>query len=188
MDFDEWIRDVEKFCESHIFPLMSRVSSLHKMKLFLDMGVYTASAEWSNMTLIDYYRLKAYTQFVLKEYDKMQTTIENGIRAIDEWNPVERIASQWKNDFEILNEKKELSNEEKNEWLNDTVSNTLNIWLGKNWETVIKNRLFLPFDFNDCANQEEVDLVQTKINDRYTKQKQPVLKRIFDKLFRKGQV
>ena len=150
MDFDKWIHDVERFCENHIFPLISRVSSLHKMSSFLDMGFYTARGEWSNITLDDYYRLKAYTQFVMGEYDAMQSSIQEGIRAIDTWPVLDSIRVQWKDELQILNAKKDLSNEEKSEWLNDIVTNTLNIWLGKNWETVIKNRLALPLDFSNC--------------------------------------
>lgn len=150
MDFDKWIHDVERFCENHIFPLISRVSSLHKMSSFLDMGFYTARGEWSNMTLVNYHELKAYTQFVMGEYDAMQSTIQKGIRAIDTWPVLDSIRVQWKDELQILNAKKDLSNEEKSEWLNDIVSNTLNIWLGKNWETVIKNRLALPLDFSNC--------------------------------------
>lgn len=150
MDFDKWIHDVEKFCEKQIFPLMSRVSSINKMKSFLDMGFYTARGEWSNMTLVDYHTLKAYTQFVMGEYDAMQSTIQEGIRAIDDWRASDSSQDQWKHTLQILNENKNLSEQEKMEWLNDIVSNTLKIWLGKNWETVIKNRLALPIDFTNC--------------------------------------
>ena len=80
----------------------------------------------------------------------MQSSIQAGIRAIDTWHVLDSIRVQWKDELQILNAKKDLPNEEKSEWLNDIVSNTLNIWLGKNWETVIKNRLTLPLDFSSC--------------------------------------
>lgn len=150
MDFDKWIHDIEKFCENHIFPLVSRVSSLHQMRAFLNRGFFSVSSEWSNMTLVNYHTLKAYTQFVMGEYDAMQLTIQEGIRAIDDWRASDSIQAQWKHTLQILNENKNLSEQEKMEWLNDIVSNTLKIWLGKNWETVIKNRLALPFDFTNC--------------------------------------
>lgn len=150
MDFDKWIHDVEKFCENHIFPLISQVSSLHQMRAFLNRGLFSVRSEWSNMTLVDYHTLKAYTQFVMGEYDAMQSSIQEGIRAIDTWPVLDSIRVQWKNELLILNVKKNLSEQEKAEWLNDIVTNTLNIWLGKNWETVIKNRLNLPLDFSNC--------------------------------------
>ena len=150
IDFDKWIHDVEKFCENHIFPLLSQVSSLHQMRAFLNRGFFSVRSEWSNMTLVDYHELKAYTQFVMSEYDAMQSSIQAGIRAIDTWHVLDSIRVQWKDELQILNAKKDLPNEEKSEWLNDIVSNTLNIWLGKNWETVIKNRLTLPLDFSSC--------------------------------------
>ena len=108
------------------------------------------SSEWSNMTLVNYHELKAYTQFVMGEYDAMQSTIQAGIRAVDTWPVLDSIRVQWKNELLILNVNKNLSEQEKAEWLNDIVTNTLNIWLGKNWETVIKNRLTLPLDFGSC--------------------------------------
>ena len=150
MDFDKWIHDVERFCENHIFPLISRVSSLHQMRAFLNRGFFSVRSEWSNMNLVDYHKLKAYTQFVMGEYDAMQSSIQEGIWAIDTWPVLDSILVQWKNELLILNEKKKLSEQEKAEWLNDIVTNTLNIWLGKNWETVIKNRLALPLDFSNC--------------------------------------
>ena len=150
MDFDKWIHDVEKFCENYIFPLISQVSSLHQMRVFLNRGFFSMRSEWSNMTLVNYHTLKAYTQFVMGEYDAMQSTIQKGIRAIDDWRASDSVQDQWKHTLQILNVKKNLSEQEKSEWLNDIVSNTLNIWLGKNWEMLIKNRLTLPLDFSNC--------------------------------------
>ena len=150
MDFDKWIHDVQEFCEDHIFPSMSKVSSLHKMRSFLDMGFYAASYEWSNITFHDYYSLKAYTHFAFEEYDEMDVAIKNGFLAIDDFGTSDEIKNRWKDPLRILDEKKSLSKQEKMEWLNDIASNTLNIWLGKNWETVIKNRLTLPLDFSNC--------------------------------------
>lgn len=151
MDFDEWIFDVKNFCEKHIFPLMSQISSLHQMRTFINRGFFLVRREWSNMTPIDYHKLKAYTQFVMREYDAMHSTILEGIRAIDEYSVIaDRIREQWKNELLFLNEQKNLSEQEILEWLNGIVSNTLNTWLGKNWETVIKNRLTLPLNFDNC--------------------------------------
>lgn len=151
MDFDKWIHNVEKFCGDHIFPLISQVSSLHQMKVFLNRGFFWVCSEWSNMTSVDYHELKAYTQFVMGEYDAMQSTIQEGVRAIDACKYISNsIRDQWKHTLQILNVKKTLSEQEKMEWLNDIALNTLNIWLGKTWETVIKNKLTLPLDFNNC--------------------------------------
>jgi hypothetical protein len=150
MDFGKWIHNVEKFCEDHIFPLILQVSSLHQMRAFINRGFFSVRSEWSNMAQVDYYKLKAYTQFVMGEYDAMQSTIQDGIRAIDAWRVLDSIRDREKNELLILNEKKNLSEQEILEWLNDVVLNTLNIWLGKNWETVIKNRLTLPLDFGSC--------------------------------------
>lgn len=115
MDFDKWIHDIEKFCENHIFPLVSRVSSLHQMRAFLNRGFFSVSSEWSNMTLVNYHTLKAYTQFVMGEYDAMQLTIQEGIRAIDDWRASDSIQAQWKHTLQILNENKNLSEQEKME-------------------------------------------------------------------------
>ena len=150
MDFGKWIHNVEEFCEDHIFPLILQVSSLHQMRAFINRGFFSVRSEWSNMTLADYHRLKAYTQFVMGEYDALQSTVQEGIRAIDALGGPDSILDRWKNELLILNVKKNLSKQEILEWLNDIVLNTLNIWLGKNWETVIKNRLTLPLDFGSC--------------------------------------
>lgn len=150
MGFDKWIHDVEKVCEKHIFPFISQVSSLHQMGLFLNRGYFSVRSEWSNMTQVDYHRLKAYTQFVMGEYNTMQSTIKDGIRAIDAWRVSDRIRDQWKDELQILNIKKELPDEEKNAWLNGIVANTCNVWLGKNWESIIEKKLVLPIDFGSC--------------------------------------
>lgn len=150
MDFDKWIHDTEDFCETHIFPLMSKVSSLCKMRSFLEKGLYVAHGEWSNLTPVAYYELKAYTYFVLEEYDKMQVEVKSGVRAIDSFGTSDSIKNSWKSNLEVLDTKKELSRQDKSKWLNDIVSNTLRIWLGKNWEAGMKNRLVLPIDFRNC--------------------------------------
>lgn len=139
MDFDKWINSVEDFCVKYIFPLMLQVSSLQKMREFLNKGFYSVRGEWSNLTKVAYYELKAYTHFVLEEYDEMNESIKNGIHAIDEFNPCEKIKSKWKSVFDILNEKKELPDDDKKKWLNEIVSCSCNVWLGKNSEKLIKN-------------------------------------------------
>lgn len=150
MDFNEWIRTTERFYKIHIFPLLSRVSSLHQMKSFLGKGHRHVHEEWSSCTSVSYYKLRAYTHFVLGEYNEMQEAIERGFDAIDNFGVFDYIAANWKAELEILNVKKTLSEQEKREWLNGIVSNTLQIWLGKNWESIIKNKLVLPLDFSNC--------------------------------------
>jgi hypothetical protein len=144
---DKWIISVKDFFEYQVFPFLSKIDSVQSIKKFLDLPWNVIREYWSNMSLHSYYKLRAYTHFVLGRYDEMKKDIENGVRAIDNFRVAEHIAGKWKEMLEILNTKMNLSEAEKEEWMNDIACSTLQICLGKSWETLIKNRLTLPLDF-----------------------------------------
>ncbi len=147
---DKWIISVKDFFEYQVFPFLSKIDSVQSIKKFLDLPWYVIREYWSNMSLPSYYKLRAYTHFVLGKYKEMKKDIENGVRVIDSFRVAEHIAGEWKEMLEILNTKMNLSEAEKEEWMNDIACSTLQICLGKNWETLIKNRLTLPLDFKSC--------------------------------------
>lgn len=143
-DGDKWIESVKDFYEHHVFPHLSEIGTLHQIEEFLNQPRAIVGEYWVGTTIRPYYKLRAYTHLALGKYDKAKEDIEIWLNTARSIGLPENAMVWWMSEMETLKEKMNLSKSEREAWMNEVACNTLQVCLGKNWESTIKNRLTLP--------------------------------------------
>lgn len=89
-DCSEWIESVKRFSESFVFPHFEEVDSPQKLLEFLNKGHENSCKFW-RANKCYFYKMRAYTNFILANYPQMKVDIElsnywkYNYPAYDEW-------------------------------------------------------------------------------------------------------
>lgn len=119
-----FIEQTMECCEKYFFPLYESISTPEGLIDFLNKGFSYARMYFDNLTLIFYYELKIYTNFVLSRYDDMKDDIF-AILSTPNAHISREQYDAWERQFDHLIELSVGPEEEKEAFIKNTIEHSM---------------------------------------------------------------
>lgn len=119
-----FVEQTMECCEKYFFPLYESISTPEGLIDFLNKGFSYARMYFDNLTLIFYYELKIYTNFVLSRYDDMKDDIFAILSTPNAYISREQYDA-WERQFDYLIELSVGPEEEKEAFVKNTIEHSM---------------------------------------------------------------